>query len=56
MGLQLKPLFGPHFNLALMTKAVKYILHNLKELGHSPLFYYHAKTSYANKEITDLLS
>lgn len=32
MGLQLKPLFGPHFNLALMTKAVKYILHNLKEL------------------------
>lgn len=43
MGLQLKPLFGPHFNLALMTKAVKYILHNLKELCHSPLFYYHAK-------------
>lgn len=30
MGLQLKPLFGPHFNLVLMTKAVKYILHNLK--------------------------
>lgn len=56
MGLQLKPLFGLHFNLVLMTKAVKYILHNLKKLCHSPLFYYYAKTSYANKEITDILS
>lgn len=56
MGLQLKSLFSPHFHLTLMTKSMKYILYNLKELCHSPLFYYHVKTVCANEKVTDILS